>query len=219
MISFKKLCPTCSLAATGFAFMLSATANATVYNFDVIYSGGGNAVLAAGSDNMLGVGPVNGDTINYSITASGGNYWTTIAPGTSVFIWGAIGDLFVSNGMAVGGFNYKFSFNFGAVSQFSGSGSGNQSTADLGPRMINFQSGMKFNNFSEFITLTSIAGPLQFGSLLPSWPGQAPEIGSPQDQYFTYTAAAPGPTPGEGLLSVALIVLMGSAARFRGLMD
>jgi hypothetical protein len=47
---------------------------------------------------------------------------------------------------------------------------------------------MKFNNFSESITLTSITGPLQFGSILPAWPGQSPEGGAPSS--FTYSGSA-----------------------------
>ena len=57
----------CALVATGLALTFAATANAAVYNFNVIYSGNGNAVLAPGSDDMLGVAVATGDTINYSI--------------------------------------------------------------------------------------------------------------------------------------------------------
>ncbi len=175
-----------ALAAAGLALTFVETANAAVYNFDVIYSGNGAAVLAPGSDDMLGVAPVNGDTVNYSITGSGSDYWTTLQAG-GPFIDGAIGDLLVSNNAAVGGFNYAFSFNQGGIQQFAGSGSGDQCCADLGPRQIDFPNAMKFNNFSESITLTSIAGPLQFGSLLPAWPGQSPEGGAPN--YFSYSGS------------------------------
>ena len=45
---------------------LAVPATATSYNFDVLYSGNGNATLASGSDNPLTTSLVPGDNFLYS---------------------------------------------------------------------------------------------------------------------------------------------------------
>ncbi|MES2905246.1 MAG: PEPxxWA-CTERM sorting domain-containing protein [Pseudomonadota bacterium] len=54
------------------AFMGTALAQ---YNFDVLYTGSGNATLALGSDNPLVTLLNSGDSFAYSLTATGGSYW------------------------------------------------------------------------------------------------------------------------------------------------
>lgn len=188
-------------AAIAALAMGAGAADAATYTFDVTYTGGGSASLAAGSDDMLAVAPVNGDVINYTITASpSGAYWTTLQDGSSLLISGAIGDLL---GAANGGFDYSAAFVLGGVTQYGESGSAAQCCVDLGPRSLDFPSGMSFDTFSETLTLTSVPGPVTFYSILPSWPGEAPEIAAPDVFAFSSPAAAPEPaTWGMMLLGV-----------------
>ncbi|HEX2814957.1 MAG TPA: PEPxxWA-CTERM sorting domain-containing protein [Phenylobacterium sp.] len=185
-----------------------AAANASVFNFDVIYTGGGNAVLAPGSDDMLGVGPVQGDTINYSITASGGQ-WKTIAPG-GPSIFGALGDFLGDFGQV--SFDYNYAFNFHGAAQSTGSGSGSQGDADIGPRQIFYASGMNFDNFSETLLVTSATQVLTFVSLLPSWPGNSPEAGSPDTIVFTRSGV---PEPAAWALMILGFAGVGASLRRR----
>ena len=183
----------------------AGAAHATVYNFNVLYTGGGHATLAAGSDDMLGITAMSGDTFNYSISANG--HWTTIAPG-GPFLFGAIGDLDGNFGPV--SFTESYSFDLGGVTQLAGSGSDTQGGADLGLRRVSFPQGMSFDTFSESIVVTSATQSLNFYSLLPAWPGKAPEIEAPA--YFTYTAA---PEPAAWAMMLIGFGGLGAAMRAR----
>jgi hypothetical protein len=60
------------------ACLHAKSAMAASYTFDVLYSGGGNASLAGGSDNPVGTNILPGDTFDWTITAQGGDQWHVI---------------------------------------------------------------------------------------------------------------------------------------------
>ena len=186
-------------------------ANATTFNFNVIYTGADTAVLAPGSDDMLGVVAMNGDIINYSFSAGAGQQWTTLqAGGPSIF--GSVGDLYGDFGPV--SFNYAYAFNLGGVAQASGSGSASQGNADLGPRQVTFPGGMNFDNFFETLTITGASQDLTFLSLLPAWPAHAPEFGAPD--YFSYgPAGAAVPEPASWAMMLVGFGGLGAALRRR----
>ena len=175
------------LAMVG-ALGVSSASQAATYNFDVIYSGGGTANLAPGSDDMLNITFTTGDVINYSFTAAGSGLWqTTSAGGPSII--NAPGDLYGNFGQV--DFDYSYAFNLNGVAQSFGSGSGSQGNADLGPRQIFYPAGLSFNNFSETLDITSIGQAGQFYSLLPAWPGKSLE--SSGSISFSASPAVPEP--------------------------
>jgi hypothetical protein len=166
-------------------------AAATTYNFVIDYYGSGNASLALGSDDLLASAPVVGDTINYSIVGVNG-FWTTRTAGAPS-IFGAIGDLSAQTGNV--DFGYSASFIFMGVQQYAESGTGSQGNADLGPRSLAYASGMRFDTFSETITLSNLDNSsVQFSSLLPAWPGEAPEAYPGYFSYSSVTYSVPEPS-------------------------
>lgn len=68
-----------AIAAAVASLAMSAQAgNANYYNFDVLYSGNNNAVLADGSDNPDGQSILDGDGFLWTITAQAGAEWRVI---------------------------------------------------------------------------------------------------------------------------------------------
>jgi hypothetical protein len=62
------------------------SAAAAVYNFDVLYLGGGSASLAPGSDNPLTTSLQVGDSFSYTLSAQAGYNWTVTSGGDSLFL-------------------------------------------------------------------------------------------------------------------------------------
>ena len=61
--------------AAGASLALAAESGAQPYAFNMEYFGGGNLVLAAGSDDPVGLGINAGDAFTWTIQAMNGDYW------------------------------------------------------------------------------------------------------------------------------------------------
>ena len=163
------------------AMALSATclaahpAAASSYTFDVLYSGGGSAALAPGSDDPLTTTMVEGDSFTYTLAATGGGEWRTLQS-TSIFPFFALS--VAESGTRVGDFTLKLEQNGVSVFSYSENGASN-SFAHLGTNTVSFPSGLIFNAWVLTDTNTSMTTTSTPLSLLP-WPGKAPEAYSPE---------------------------------------
>ena len=172
---------TAALAASLFA---SAGANAASYTFDVLYSGGGSAALAPGSDDPLATTMNAGDSFTYSLMATGSGEWKTISSG-SIFPLFAL-DLNES-GTRVGDFTLNLEQNGVPVFTYSETGASN-SFVHLGTNTVSIPDGLTFNQWVLTDTIVSADTTSTPISLLP-WPGRAPEAYSPS--IITYTTGVP----------------------------
>ncbi|MBA2919203.1 PEPxxWA-CTERM sorting domain-containing protein [Sphingomonas sp. MAH-20] len=159
------------LIGTAMLFALAAPAAAANYTFNVIYSGGGMASLAAGSDDPTTTGLVAGDTFTYRLTAAGAGEWTTLQAG-SIFPFFAL--TIGNSGTRTLDFNLNLNNNGSSVFNHSEMGAGN-SFAHLGTNTVSFGAGMVWDEYELSGTLlTSTTATTNPSGLLP-WPGQGPE--------------------------------------------
>ncbi len=69
------------LTAAAIASLVSSPALAASYNFDVLYSGGGVAALAPGSDDPNTVNLQPGDSFDWTIRSDSSAYWSVLVNG------------------------------------------------------------------------------------------------------------------------------------------
>lgn len=176
------------------AFIASQPAAAASYTFDVLYSGGGSAALAAGSDDPLATTLNPGDSFTYSLTATGAGEWHTISS-ASIFPLFALNVL--GPGIRIGDFTLNLEQNGVSVFSYSETGASN-GTVHLGTNTVTVPSGLTFNAWVLTDTNTSMTDVTYTfditstpQSLLP-WPGLAPEAYSPS--VITYSSAVPEPS-------------------------
>jgi len=173
----------CSFAALlAGAAIATQPAAATNYTFDVLYSGDDSAALALGSDDPLATTLNPGDSFTYSLTATGDGEWHTIAA-ADIFPLFAL--YVLGPGIRVGDFTLNLEQNGVSVFSYSETGASN-SEVHLGTNTVSIPSGLTFNawvltdtntSMTELDGITDTTSTPQ--SLLP-WPGEAPEIYSPQ---------------------------------------
>src|SRR4051812_10490395 len=63
------------------AVSVAQDASAQTYNFNVLYNGGGNSTLGAGSDDPTGTNVLPGESFLWTIQAMGGAYWNVTTGG------------------------------------------------------------------------------------------------------------------------------------------
>jgi hypothetical protein len=68
------------------ALLFALPANATAYNFNVLYTGSNTASLVGGSDNPLTTTMNAGDSFVYTLTAQGNGQWTVTNGGDFDFL-------------------------------------------------------------------------------------------------------------------------------------
>jgi hypothetical protein len=179
--------------------LLGNAANATAYNFDILYNGSGNASLAAGSDNPLSTSLMAGDTFVYSLTAQNGGEWT-VFNGGSIFPFFALE--LGTPGARVS--NFALDLNNNGSTVFSDIENGvSNTTVHLGTNTIALPTGLVFDQIilnDSLISETATTMPI---SLLP-WPGKAPEQYSPDNISYGVAVAEPA----------SLALLFGALAGF-----
>lgn len=189
-------------AAASLALALLAPANATVYTFNVNYSGGGVANLAGGSDDPLATTMNAGDSFTYNLLAQGG-VWNTISA-DSIF---PLFSFAVSEaGTRTGDFTLNLKSGGATIFSYSELGAIN-SFVHLGTNAVPLPNGLTFDEWSLSYTILAADTTSTPISLLP-WPGQAPEQRNPR--VITYTSV---PEPSTLLmLLVGVAGLLGLAA-------
>jgi hypothetical protein len=123
------------VAATVAALFAAAAANAATYTFDVLFSGGGAASLAAGSDNPLATTLNAGDSFTYSLLATGGGEWETVSSG-DIFPFFALS--LSESGVRVGDFTLQLEQNGVPVFTYSETGASN-CCVHLGTNTVSFR--------------------------------------------------------------------------------
>jgi hypothetical protein len=201
-----------SLALLGIAgaLAISAPAFAANYNFDVLYSGGGNASLAAGSDDPLATNLQVGDTFTYDLKAVSGGYWT-VFNGGDLFPFFALA--LSDSGERTGNYALTLSRNGSTTLSDSKSGVWN-AWVHLGTDTVSLPTGLTFDDIQmNYTFLTSTVANAKPWSILP-WGGVAPE-----EQFsgnISYdTVSQPVPEPETYAMLMAGLGLLGAVARRR----
>jgi PEP-CTERM motif len=146
-LMFKSL-RTMAVAAAGLVATAAWSAN---YQFDVVYSGGGVATLAPGSQDPLEAVLQPGDTFTWTISALGDNQWTVLNGG----------NVFPMMAMAVEESAYRTSnfqfdlLNDGQVVLTTTELASVQSLVHMGTNDINLPTGLVFDRWELQYTLIS----------------------------------------------------------------
>lgn len=183
-------------AATSLALAWFAPANASVYTFNVLYSGGGVANLAGGSDDPLATTMNAGDSFTYNLLAQGG-VWNTI---NSANIFPLFALSLTESGSRTGDFTLNLKSGGSTIFSYTELGALNR-FFHLGTNTVAIPNGLTFDEWNLSYTVLTADTTSTPNFLLP-WPGQAPEQYSPND--VTYTSAVPEP-------SALLMLLVGFA--------
>jgi len=161
-------------AVLGVVLALAATppSQAALYNFDVLYSGGGVASLVAGSNNPTAVNLASGDNFNYRLIASGSDFWSVISGGSFFPLF----SLPTLNDSGTRTANFTLTLSLDGATQFVFSEFGiTNSFVHIGTNTVDLATGLQFDQmFLEYNLLSSTNVNNRPTSLLP-WPGQAPE--------------------------------------------
>jgi hypothetical protein len=124
---------------------------AASYSFDVLYTGGGNATLAPGSDNPIGVDLLPSDSFTWDIKAQSGGPWTVVTGG-SFFLLMAFG--VDEQGARFGDFTLTLSNN--GVGVFSDTETNVETRFfHVGTNSITLSTGLVFEEMNLVYTLVS----------------------------------------------------------------
>lgn len=192
-----------AVSMLGASFAITSAASAANYTYDVLYSGGGSAALAGGSDDPLSTVLTTGDTFTYRLIATGNGEWTTLAT-ASYFPFFSLHGSFGASSLT---FTLNLLNNAANVLTF-GETTGN-CCAHLGANSVAFPSGLVFDQFELIATINSTVNSSTSSSLLP-WPGQAPEVYAPSLISYSQSAV---PEASTWLMMMAGFGLMGAAMR------
>lgn len=174
------------LASTACALVIAAPAGAATYNFNVIYGGNNNAVLAGGSDDPLSTVLNAGDTFTYRLTAAGTGEWTTLAAG-SIFPFFSLN--VTPSGTRTVDFTLDLNNNGGSIFNYAENGATNQ-FVHLGTNTVAFGAGLVWDEYELTATILAGSDPATAIGLLP-WPGLGPENYSPS--FISFSGAIPEP--------------------------
>jgi hypothetical protein len=181
----------------------SATpAAAAAYVFDVNYNGGGNAVLASGSDDPLTTVINVGDSFTYNLQAANGGFWTVLSA-TNAFAAVQVTPCGTRNS----NFSYTYSNNGTSVaSAASVRGDGCVHIGELGAPLA---AGLQFDKLTLTATILAGSSPSTLTSLLPF--AGAPEA----NQNVRYTVGNAVPEPATWAMLIVGFGMVGSSLRRR----
>ena len=175
VFNFKKLLMkklTTTTLGVVLALAFNAPSQATLYNFNVLYSGGGVASLAAGSDDPRAVNLAAGDTFNYRLVADSNDYWSVIS-GHDFYPLFSL----PTNDFGTRQANFTLTLLNNSVEQFTFLSLPiiSNRAVHIGTNTVNLATGLQFDEFFLQYNLTSSDNVNNRPSSLLPWPGQAPE--------------------------------------------
>ncbi|MGE0388011.1 MAG: VPLPA-CTERM sorting domain-containing protein [Gammaproteobacteria bacterium] len=189
------------------ALAFSAQADAASYNFDIAYSGNGNAVLVGGSDDPNGTNILPGDSFTWTITATGDLYWHVDTGGNFFPLMAFAVD---PSGDRFGDFELTLRLDGGDVFAASETGARN-SSVHMGTNSIELDTGLEFDQMHLVYTLQSAFDSelqVDVDSIIF---GLLPIFGAPEANSFypgISLVGAPVPVPAAlGLLAPCLLGL------------
>jgi hypothetical protein len=152
------------------ALAFNAPSQATLYNFNVLYSGGGVASLAAGSDDPRAVNLAAGDTFNYRLVADADDYWSVISGGNFFPLFALL-----TNDEGTRQANFTLTLLNNSVEQFSvfSVPPTFNSYVHIGTNTVNLATGLQFDEFFLQYNLTSSDNVNNRPSSLLPWPALA----------------------------------------------
>jgi hypothetical protein len=202
--------PILALCATA-VLALAGTAQAANYTFNVLYSGGGVAALAPGSDDPLSTVLATGDSFTYRLTATGDDAWTVLTDNGVFPRFAMSGSFYIGPDPAVYyPVDYLLTLNDDAAPVFSFGESTFNCCAHVGTNTLALPTGLVFDEWVLTVTIGATTNVDPFYSLLP-WPGQAPELYSPNDLSYSGNV----PEPASWTMMIAGFGLVGAAVRRR----
>jgi hypothetical protein len=183
----------------------AAPAFAASYTFDILYSGGGVAVLNAGSDDPVGTNIQPGDDFLWTISAQGDDAWHVVTGGN---FFPLMAFFVLPEGSRTGDFDLSLLHNGVEVYSTSELGTGN-SFVHLGTNTIILASGLIFDQMVlNYSMTTSDVTDTVIQGLLPIF-------GAPENSFSISYEADSVPEPGTFGMLAAGLVLLGVARRCR----
>ena len=200
-----------SLAIAAAIASLAMSAQASNYNFDVLYSGNNNAALAGGSDDPIGQSILTGDSFLWTITAQAGAQWqVTSTTGYFPLMAFAVND----SGDRDGDWTLTLKSN-GAVMFTTSETNSVQQYAHMGTNTINLEAGMVFDamELNYALNIFTPEGPQATDNVIN---GLLPIFGAPEmNTFYPGIIYAPVPEPSTYALLAAGLAVVGSLARRR----
>lgn len=151
-----------AVSAVSMAFASASTAQAASFIYNVNYDGA-TATLAPGSDDLGLVNLMAGDTLTYSLNATGGNGWTVLADIAPNFTFAL-----PLNESGTRIIDYTLDLNlFGSNVYSLTENNVSNSFVHLGPNTTPLSSGLQFTQSVVSLTLLSSDADTTVTSLLP----------------------------------------------------
>ena len=204
-----------TLGALG-ACLIALPALAASYDFNVLYSGNGNAVLGAG-DDPVATSLVDGDTFAWRIAAQAGERWTVMTGG-DFFPLMAFG--VEEAGERTG--NFTLTLRYAGSDVFSLSETAAVNTeVHLGTNTVGLATGLHFDemrlaySLTQAIELADAPGDTDRPPILSSPRGLLPIFGAPEQTALS-SSIIYGPVPETGTWAMLLLGLAATAHRVRG---
>jgi hypothetical protein len=196
------------LIALAFSGAVAAPAYASSFNFNVLYSGNGNAALAVGSDDPVGRAISPGDSFLWTITATNGEWHVDVTR-----------DYFPLMAFPVQGHGERtgdWTLNLlnGGASVFTASDSGPNSIQDfahMGTNEIGLTSGLVFDDMQLNYTLNGyVPNVPPDGPAGTTIQGLLPYLGAPeQNEAFPGISYVTNPIPEPSTYALMLAGLAG----------
>lgn len=200
------------LAIAAAVASLAFSAQASSYNFDVLYSGNNIAALAGGSDDPVGQSILGGDSFLWTITAQAGAEWQVMS---TAGYFPLMAFYVLDSGARDGDWTLTLKNNGADVFTTSETNSVQQ-YVHMGTNTINLSAGLVFDAMELNYTLNSFT-PEDSGYSDNVIQGLLPIFGAPEmNTSSPGIIYAPVPEPGTyALLAAGLAVVAGVARRRR----